>query len=177
MIPGSGRSPGKGNNKLLQCSCLQNFQGQRSLAGYSHTEGYTESDTTEQVNSNLNTPKIQGCELGGEWCCAHTLPLDWPPPQEHTGLGMVDLWRALHCGRVSPTRMTGRVEVSQEGCTWVSGQPSSGPHPGLSLTTDLSSQEDPAPEKQWLQTLPGRVRRPELCPPAASSTRGSPKVP
>ena len=30
-IPGSGRSPGEGNGKPLQCSC----HGQRSLAGYS----------------------------------------------------------------------------------------------------------------------------------------------
>ena len=34
-IPGSGRSPGKGNNNLLQYSCLENSIWQRSLASYS----------------------------------------------------------------------------------------------------------------------------------------------
>ena len=34
-IPGSGRSPGEGNGNPLQCSCLENPHGQRSLAGYS----------------------------------------------------------------------------------------------------------------------------------------------
>ena len=34
-IPGLGRSPGGGHHNLLQCSCLENPHGQRSLAGYS----------------------------------------------------------------------------------------------------------------------------------------------
>ena len=34
-IPRSERSPGEGNGKLLQYSCLQNFHAQRNLAGYS----------------------------------------------------------------------------------------------------------------------------------------------
>ena len=33
-IPGWGRSPGGGNGKPLQYSCLENPHGQRSLAGY-----------------------------------------------------------------------------------------------------------------------------------------------
>ena len=33
-IPGSGRSPREGNGNPLQHSCLENPQGQRSLAGY-----------------------------------------------------------------------------------------------------------------------------------------------
>ena len=33
-IPGSGRSPGGGNGDPLQDSCLENFQGLRSLVGY-----------------------------------------------------------------------------------------------------------------------------------------------
>ena len=33
-IPVSGRSPGEGNGTPLQCSCLENSHGQRSLAGY-----------------------------------------------------------------------------------------------------------------------------------------------
>ena len=35
LILGSGRSPGIGNGNPLQCSCLENPHGQRSLAGYS----------------------------------------------------------------------------------------------------------------------------------------------
>ena len=41
-IPGSGRSPGEGNGNPLQ------FQGQRSLVGYS-PRGCKESDTTERL--------------------------------------------------------------------------------------------------------------------------------
>ena len=33
-IPGLGRSPGEGHGNPLQHSCLENAQGQRSLAGY-----------------------------------------------------------------------------------------------------------------------------------------------
>ena len=34
-IPGSGRSPGEGNNNPLQHACLEKYHGWRSLAGYS----------------------------------------------------------------------------------------------------------------------------------------------
>ena len=34
LIPGSGRSPGGRHGNPLQCSCLENPHGQRSLAGY-----------------------------------------------------------------------------------------------------------------------------------------------
>ena len=46
FIPGLGRSPGEINGYPLQFPCLENPQGQRSLANYS-PEGYKESDTTE----------------------------------------------------------------------------------------------------------------------------------
>ena len=45
-IPVLGRSPGGGHGNPLQYSCLENPQGQRSLAGYSPW-GPKESDTTE----------------------------------------------------------------------------------------------------------------------------------
>ena len=44
-IPGSGRSPGGGHGNPLQYSCLENPDGQRSLAGYK-PRGHKESDTT-----------------------------------------------------------------------------------------------------------------------------------
>ena len=34
LLPGLGRSPGVGNGNPLQCSCLENPHGQRSLEGY-----------------------------------------------------------------------------------------------------------------------------------------------
>ena len=45
---GSGRTPGEGNDNPLQCSCLENPCGQRSLAGYSPWSR-KESATTEQL--------------------------------------------------------------------------------------------------------------------------------
>ena len=45
-IPGSGRSPGKGNGNPLQYSCLEKSHGQRNLVGYS-PQGCKESDMTE----------------------------------------------------------------------------------------------------------------------------------
>ena len=45
-IPGSGRSPGEGNGKPLQYSCLEKSLGQRNLMDYSPW-GPKESDTTE----------------------------------------------------------------------------------------------------------------------------------
>ena len=45
-IPGSGRSPREGNGNPLQYACLENLNGQRSLAGYSQW-GHKESDMTE----------------------------------------------------------------------------------------------------------------------------------
>ena len=46
---GSGRSPGEGNGNPLQCSCLENPYGQRSLAGYS-PKGRKQLDTTEHTH-------------------------------------------------------------------------------------------------------------------------------
>ena len=34
-FPGSGRSPGEGNGNPFQYPCLEEFHGQKSLAGYS----------------------------------------------------------------------------------------------------------------------------------------------
>ena len=44
-IPESGRPPGGGHGDPLQYSCLENPDGQRSLAGYK-PRGHKESDTT-----------------------------------------------------------------------------------------------------------------------------------
>ena len=49
LIPGLGRSPGKGNGTPLQSSCLENSHGQRSLVGYSPW-GLKELDTTERLH-------------------------------------------------------------------------------------------------------------------------------
>ena len=47
-IPGSGRSPGGGPSNPLQYFCLENPQGQRSLAGYNLND-CKESATTEHA--------------------------------------------------------------------------------------------------------------------------------
>ena len=49
-IPGLGRSPGGGHHNPLQCSCLENPYGQRSLAGY-NLWGHTASDMTESLST------------------------------------------------------------------------------------------------------------------------------
>ena len=46
LIPGLGRSPGGGHGNPVQCSCLENPHGQRSLVGYSPW-GHKEADMTE----------------------------------------------------------------------------------------------------------------------------------
>ena len=48
LVPGLGTSPGVGNGNPLQYSCLGEFHGQRSLAGYSPW-GHKESDMTEET--------------------------------------------------------------------------------------------------------------------------------
>ena len=50
LIHGSGRSSGGGHGNLLQCSCLENPHGQRSLAGYSPW-GHKESDMTGRLST------------------------------------------------------------------------------------------------------------------------------
>ena len=50
LIPGLGRSPGGGHDNPLQCSCLGNPHGQRSLAGYS-PRGHKELGTTERLST------------------------------------------------------------------------------------------------------------------------------
>ena len=46
LTPGLGKSLGGGHGNPLQYSCLENPDGQRSLAGYS-PGGHQESDMTE----------------------------------------------------------------------------------------------------------------------------------
>ena len=48
LIPGSGRSPGKGNGNPTPVFLPGESHGQRSLAGYS-PQGHKELDTTEHV--------------------------------------------------------------------------------------------------------------------------------
>ena len=49
-ISGSGRFTGGGHGNSLQYSCLENPNGQRTLADYSPW-GHKESDTTEQLST------------------------------------------------------------------------------------------------------------------------------
>ena len=54
LIPGSGRSPGEGNNNLLQSGEFLSgaFHGQRSLVDCIVHGIVKESDTTEQLTNN-----------------------------------------------------------------------------------------------------------------------------
>ena len=54
-IPGLRRSPGGRHGNPLQCSCLENPHGQRSLGGCS-LWGRKELDTTERLNGNHLCP-------------------------------------------------------------------------------------------------------------------------
>ena len=56
-IPGLERSPGGGHGNPLQYSCLENPNGQRSLADYSPWVR-KESDMTERLNTNLHTDRL-----------------------------------------------------------------------------------------------------------------------
>ena len=57
LIPGLGRSLGERPGNPLQCSCLVNAHGQRSLAGYNPWD-CKELDTTEQLRTyNCQTYK------------------------------------------------------------------------------------------------------------------------
>ena len=55
-IPGLESSPGGGNGNPLQYSCLENPCGQRSLGGYSRTQGRKGSDTTEPLSTAQMRP-------------------------------------------------------------------------------------------------------------------------
>ena len=62
-IPGSGRSPGKGNGPT-PVFMPGKFHGQRSLAGYSSWD-HNESDTTEQLTLNSMASYVSFHHLGG----------------------------------------------------------------------------------------------------------------
>ena len=50
-IPGSGRSPGGGNGKLLQYSCLENLMDRE--AWWATVHGVAKSDTTEGLTHSI----------------------------------------------------------------------------------------------------------------------------
>ena len=77
LIPGPGRSPGGGHGNPLQCSCLENPHGQRSLAGYSPRR-CRESSRTARLNLACSTGarnrfvlSHRACELSPQhnWGC------------------------------------------------------------------------------------------------------------
>jgi len=55
LIPGLGRSSGKGNGSPLQYSCLENPKGRRILVGYSPW-GCKELDMTEWLHFHFSKP-------------------------------------------------------------------------------------------------------------------------
>ena len=88
LIPGSGRSPGRRNSNVLQCSCLENPMD-RGAWCYSPW-GQRESDTTEWLNMYAHSTSIN--------CLIHHLINRWNkengkrqarqrPPQEQNHRG------------------------------------------------------------------------------------------
>ena len=63
-IPELGRSPGGGRGNPLQCSCLGNPHGQRSLEEYSPW-GRKESDTAERLSTH-NTERLNIASTDGK---------------------------------------------------------------------------------------------------------------
>ena len=61
LIPGSGRSPGGGNDNPLQYSCLENFMDRGTWWATVH--GVTESDTTEQLSNYTLTHAHESLNL------------------------------------------------------------------------------------------------------------------
>ena len=55
LIPGSGRSPGEGNDSPLQCSCQENPMERVAWRATVHG-GCKESDTTEQRTHIYHVP-------------------------------------------------------------------------------------------------------------------------
>ena len=64
-IPGLEKSPGGDHSNSLQYSCLENPNGQRSLAGYSPW-GLKESDMTERQSTHKLMP-VQWTHLSNLW--------------------------------------------------------------------------------------------------------------
>ena len=62
-IPGSGRSPGKGNGPI-PVFMPGKFHGHRSLAGYSSWD-HNESEMTEQLSLNIMALYVSFHPLGG----------------------------------------------------------------------------------------------------------------
>ena len=54
LIPGLGRSPGKGNGNLLQYSCLRNYMDRGTWRATDYSPwGDKESDTTEHTHNSV----------------------------------------------------------------------------------------------------------------------------
>ena len=60
-IPGSGRTPGRGNGSPLQNSWLENPMGRGALLGYSPW-GREESDTTERLSTMHSRYSLLGSD-------------------------------------------------------------------------------------------------------------------
>ena len=80
-IPRSERSPGEGNGKLLQYSCLQNFHAQRNLASYS-PRGCKGLNTTEHTHTQSPGSIIWlcVCVFVTQSCCILCNPVDCSLP-------------------------------------------------------------------------------------------------
>ena len=105
LIPELGRSPGGGHGNPLQYSCLENPQGQRSLAGYSPWGG-KESDTTEWPSTqSLPPPPTYSLPVASDPSGSRV----WPNSQLKVGVGSFSAGLPLNpirgkaLGRIRPS--------------------------------------------------------------------------
>ena len=108
LIPGLGRSTGKGNDNPLQHSCLGKSYGQRSLVGYSPW-GLKELDMTEHTRAHTQDLKeFWKLSLANTWpsrtlsCWRHNLYL----------LSEAKTWSFLLLLHVLPPQEARRATVS-----------------------------------------------------------------
>ena len=102
MIPGSGRSPGIENGNPLQYSCLGEFHGQRSLAGYN---SYAKSCT--RLSAWAHTHPVCCWGLVVKSCQLFCDAMDCSPPgSSFHGISQARIleWVAVSFSRGFPTQ-------------------------------------------------------------------------
>ena len=92
LIPGSGRSPGEGNGKPLQYSCLENHMDQGAWWATPH--GVTESRTWLSANTHTHTHTLRS--LGIRSPRFGTPAINICPHLNILGIKMSLAWMALH---------------------------------------------------------------------------------
>ena len=133
-IPGSRRSPGRGNGNALQYSCLENPMEQGSLAGYSPW-GRKESDTAERLHFHFHLGFLFVCApisfpMYPFFCCPYGVAVScptlcdphrlqparllcpWDSPGKNTGAGCHSFLQGILLTQGSPA-VAGRLFTTE----------------------------------------------------------------